>query len=65
MPTPIKLGLSIAVLLVAIAGYFYESSLGQVGPKYAVLFLGVFMVVAMWIFPEVTRKPGEHNKIRS
>jgi hypothetical protein len=26
------------------------------GPKIAILILGPFMVIAMWIFPEVTRK---------
>lgn len=56
MPFPIKLGLSVVVFFVAIATYLYQDSIGNVGPKWAALFLGVFMVVAMWIFPEVTRK---------
>jgi hypothetical protein len=56
MPFPIKTALSVIVLLVAIAAYFYQDSLGMQGPKLAILFLGPFMVVAMWIFPEVTRK---------
>ena len=56
MPFPIKTALSIIVLLVAIAGYFYQDSIGQHGPKIAILFLAPFMVIAMWIFPEVTRK---------
>jgi hypothetical protein len=30
--------------------------LGQTGPSYAVAFLGVFAVFAMWVFPEVTKK---------
>ena len=30
--------------------------LGQRGPSYAVAFLGVFAVFAMWVFPEVTKK---------
>lgn len=56
MPFPIKLGLSVVVLLVAAAAYYVESSRGHVGPSYAILFLAPFMVVAMWIFPEVNRK---------
>lgn len=56
MPFPIKTALSIIVLLVAVAAYFYQGSLGLHGPKIAVMVLGPFMVVAMWIFPEVTRK---------
>jgi protein-S-isoprenylcysteine O-methyltransferase Ste14 len=56
MPFPIKLGLSIVVILVALGAFSFQHSLGHVGPKYATLFLGVFMVIAMWIFPEVSRK---------
>ncbi len=56
MPFPIKTALSIIVLLVALGGYFYQDSIGMHGPKIAILFLAPFMVVAMWIFPEVKRK---------
>lgn len=56
MPFPIKLGLSVVVFLIALATFYVQDSVGHVGPKYAALFLGVFMVAAMWIFPEVTRK---------
>lgn len=56
MPFPIKTGLSVVVLLVALAAYFYQDLIGMHGPKLAILFLAPFMVVAMWIFPEVTRK---------
>ncbi|HQS07691.1 MAG: hypothetical protein B7Y12_10950 [Rhizobiales bacterium 24-66-13] len=56
MPFHIKFGLSIIVLLVTAAGYALQAHLGQTTPKYAVAFLGLFMVVAMWVFPEVERK---------
>jgi len=56
MPIPIKLTLSVIVLLVAAAVYVYQDDLGMVGPKYAVAFLGAFMVAAMWVFPEVMRR---------
>lgn len=59
MPNRIKIILSLVVLAVAIAGYAFQSMLGQEGPKYAVAFLGVFMVIAMWVFPEVQRRPGD------
>ncbi|MGQ9367519.1 hypothetical protein [Azospirillum sp. ST 5-10] len=55
MPFPIKLTLSVAVLLVMVAAYVFQDAVGQTGPKYAVLFLGIFMTVALWVFPEVTR----------
>ncbi len=61
MPTPIKFGLSLIVILIAIGAYYFQDSIGQVGPKYAVLFLGAFMVAGMWIFPEVTRKDIRRN----
>jgi uncharacterized membrane protein YfcA len=59
MPTHVKIMLSLLVLAVAAAGYVFQDSLGQVGPKYAVAFLGVFMVIAMWVFPEVQRRKGD------
>jgi hypothetical protein len=59
MPFPIKTALSVIVLLVACAGYFYEDSIGQYGPKIAIMWLAPFMVVAMWIFPEVSRRKAE------
>ena len=64
MPFPIKVGLSVVVALVVIAGYLHQGALGHEGPQWALLFLGPFMLVALWIFPEVTRKPvgGEKPK---
>ena len=56
MPFPVKLDLSLIVVAVAIAAYYFQDAAGQVGPKYAIMFLAPFMVVAMWIFPEVNRK---------
>jgi hypothetical protein len=59
MPFRVKFPLTVLVALVAIAGWFYMGSLGQVGPQWAVAFLGPFMVVALWIFPEVARDPAD------
>jgi hypothetical protein len=56
MPFHIKMTLSIIVLLVACAAYFYEDAIEMHGPKIAILMLAPFMVVAMWIFPEVNRR---------
>jgi hypothetical protein len=56
MPPRIKLMLSLACLLTAACGYLFMVHLGQTGPSYAVAFLGVFATVAMWAFPEVTKK---------
>ncbi len=56
MPINIKIIFSIVVLAVAIAGYFFLDWLGQSFTPYLSVFLGVFSVVAFWIFPEVTHK---------
>ena len=40
----------------AAGGDAFMVHLGQTGPSYAVAFLGVFAVFAMWMFPEVTKK---------
>lgn len=56
MPPRIKIILSIVVLAVAVAGYFFQVSLGKVGPSYAALGFGALAVIAMWIFPEVSHK---------
>ncbi len=59
MPPRVKLFLSIAVGLTAIAAYFVQQSIGKTGPSYAALLFGAIAVVSMWIFPEVSRKkPG-------
>lgn len=57
MPFRIKLGLSVVVTLVIVAAYFHQRALGHEGPQWALLFLAPFMLVALWIFPEVMRKP--------
>ena len=56
MPHRIKIMLSLAWLATAAAGYVFMVYLGQRGPSYAVVFLGIFATAAMWIFPEVVKK---------
>jgi hypothetical protein len=56
MPPHIKAMLSLACLATAAAGYVFMVYLGQRGPSYAVVFLGLFATGAMWIFPEVVKK---------
>ncbi len=61
MPPKVKLFFSIVVALAAIAGYFFQQSIGKTGPSYACLLFGVIAVVSMWIFPEVSRKKTGHT----
>jgi hypothetical protein len=55
MPVKIKLGLSLLVVLVAAIAFYYQHALGHDRIQYVVAFLGLFMIFAMWLFPEVKR----------
>ena len=52
MPTNIKVGLSIVVLVVGVLMYIWEADQGNFQLSWIVIGLSVFMVFAMWIFPE-------------
>jgi hypothetical protein len=55
VPVKIKLGLSLLVVLVAAIAFYHQHVLGHDRIQYVVAFLGVFMIFAMWLFPEVKR----------
>jgi len=55
MPVKIKLGLSLLVVLVAAIAFYFQNMLGHDRNQYVVAFLGLFMIFAMWLFPEVKR----------
>ena len=61
MPFPVKMGLTVVVLLAAVAGWFYMGHLGQTGPQMALLFLGPFTAGSLWIFPEVMRGKADNK----
>ena len=57
MPNHLKLLVSVLVLSVSLAMYFYNVSIGTPGAaKWVVLFLGPFIVFAIWVFPEAQSK---------
>ncbi|MCP1675742.1 membrane protein YdbS with pleckstrin-like domain [Natronocella acetinitrilica] len=58
MPNHIKAILSLAVAVTAVIIYFFQASAGQELTKWLVLLLGMFMIVALWLFPE-TKKKGK------
>jgi hypothetical protein len=62
MPTDVKVGVSAAVILVALGLAFWSGS--PIRPDFDkfVLFTAVFFVVAMWIFPEAGVKKGDVKK---
>ena len=59
MPNHIKAVLSIVVLIVGSFMHWYEKENGDVQLSWLVAGLAVFMVMAMWIFPETN---GSKNK---
>ena len=59
MPNHIKAALSIVVLIVGSVMHWYEKENGDVQLSWLVAGLAVFMVLAMWIFPETN---GSKNK---
>lgn len=52
MPAHLKLMLSVVVLIVCTALFYYDHTHGGGAEKWVVLCLGPLMVVSMWIFPE-------------
>ena len=56
VPTTIKLTLSLIVALVGLGAYLLEAKLGD--PTIGIIagLLTAFMILAMWIFPETSKK---------
>ena len=56
MPAKFKIMISIVVVIAAVAVFFFQSTAGQEVTPWVALALGVFMIFAMWIFPEEQKK---------
>jgi hypothetical protein len=52
MPTHIKIIVSVLTLLAGAVFYYFETRYGQQRVATVAAVLSVFMVLAMWIFPE-------------
>jgi len=52
MPTHIKIIVSILTLLVGAIFFYFEREFGQAHVANVAVALSIFMVLAMWIFPE-------------
>ena len=61
MPPRIKIILCIVVALVAIVVFFFQASIGQIGPSYAALAFGAISIISMWIFPEVSNDKSKRE----
>ena len=64
MPNDVKAVVSIVVLIVAAVLAWWSGS--PIRPDFSVFVIAtaVFMVVAMWIFPEAGAKKGEPRKAK-
>lgn len=58
MPNHIKAMLSVVVLIVGAGVHMFEKNAGNEELSWIVAALAVFMVLAMWIFPETGSRKG-------
>ena len=65
MPNDVKAMVSIVVMLVAAGLAYWPGSPIRHGFATWVLATAVFMVVAMWIFPEAGVKKGDYKPTKS
>lgn len=56
MPKPIKIVVSILVLIVGALFYYFENAYGQSHVAVVGACLSVFMVLSMWVFPEPAKR---------
>ena len=56
MPTNIKLLLSILVVVASGAIYHFQRDLENIISSYTSLFVGLLMILGMWIFPDVRKE---------
>ena len=61
MPNEIKAIVSVITILVALAIAYWESTNGRMDLAWIVIGTGIFMVIAMWIFPEAGVKKGRRK----
>ena len=58
MPNNIRAVLTVVVVLVACGAFWFEHDAGEEFLKWLAAGLGVFMVFAVWLFPENEGKSG-------
>lgn len=65
MPFHIKLMISIVTVITAAVAFYMQGQIGHVREQYLIAFLGLFMVFAMWLFPEVKREERPNRNKQS
>ncbi len=56
MPKRIKIVLTTYIIILGIIIITFENKIGDNSLNYLVYLLGIFMIVGIWIFPEVVTK---------
>jgi hypothetical protein len=64
MPTDVKAALSAVVLIIAAVLAYWSGSPIHPDLSTVVMVMAIFMVAAMWIFPEANAKKGEPKKAK-
>lgn len=59
MPPKIKLLISAIVVALALAVRYFETRAGLPNVGWVAVGLAALMVLAIWLFPEARRKPGD------
>lgn len=62
MPNKVKFGLSVLVLAVTAAMFFYETDRGSGHLQWVAVGLALFMIAAIWLFPEAKGGKGRHTE---
>ena len=62
MPTNVKLLLSVLVVVVSGTMFHFQRDLENIMPSYASLFVGLLMILGMWIFPDVRKENPNDRK---
>lgn len=62
MPNHIKAIISLLVAGVASAMFFYQQDIGLEVNKWVAVGLALFMILALWLFPEAKAKPADRQR---
>ena len=62
MPNNVKTVISLLVAAVAAAMFFYQDAIGLAVNMWIAVGLAVFMILALWLFPEAKARPRDPQK---
>ena len=59
MPTYLKIIITVLVTVAAVGAHYFQAAVGESVNQWLVLFLGAFMIFALWLFPEAKKRKTE------